>query len=241
MSDRKCFHCGASEGFYGHREGCPGLGTGGPCEFEEEEYVRAVAEPDTVARDEQQAEGVALGNSIADFVNSQTHLDPEFQEILEKNRWDLYGKSPTPKDDTDSVVERLERIETDKRFGGPMTDHDWEWTKDRIRALEEENERLKAIREIAIEQARQWGDLTEAMSTEFSDEPESILGRNSGECAIAMIRRLRSQLATTREALEEIERITAREDTGWNDAGIGPDDRVHEIAAEARQKLESEG
>lgn len=52
-------------------------------------------------------------------------------------------------------------------------------------------------RAIWKEQARQWGALTEAMSVEFADEPESVPGRNVGECAVNLIRRL---LATPPES-----------------------------------------
>jgi hypothetical protein len=63
---------------------------------------------------------------------------------------------------------------------------------DEIVDLRAEVERLRAVQDIAQDQSRQWAALGTAMSLEFADEPESVPGRNVGECAVALIRRLRA-------------------------------------------------
>jgi hypothetical protein len=61
------------------------------------------------------------------------------------------------------------------------------------------HEPVEAEGPIIDEQSRQWAALTDAMSVEFGDEPESVPGRNVGECAIALLRRLRAEVAALRE------------------------------------------
>ena len=83
------------------------------------------------------------------------------------------------------------------------TDRAYAVTKERD-SLREEIERLRAIKEIAKEQACKWGTLTEALSVEFAKEPESVPGANVGDCAIAMIRRLTTQRDRLLEGMREI-------------------------------------
>ncbi|HUW08393.1 MAG TPA: hypothetical protein VM537_01630 [Anaerolineae bacterium] len=71
---------------------------------------------------------------------------------------------------------------------------------------------LRAVVDIAKEQARQWAALTDAMSREFASEPESVPGRNVGECAVALIRRLRAALAGSGEREPDYEWAMA---LGW--------------------------
>lgn len=82
------------------------------------------------------------------------------------------------------------------------TDRAYAVTKERD-SLREEIERLRAIKEIAKEQACKWGTLTEALSVEFAKEPESVPGANVGDCAIAMIRRLTTQRDRLLEGMRE--------------------------------------